>query len=99
MAQGRVYVTDRWLQPEAERVLCFEETTGRPLWTQAFPISYAELAFGNGPRASPTVHDDKVYTLGSKGHLACLDAASGDVVWQKDLVQEYNAVSPMCGRI
>ena len=97
VAQGRVYVTDRWLQPEAERVLCFEEATGRPLWTQAFPITYAELAYGNGPRASPTVHDGKVYTLGSKGHLVCLDAASGDVVWQKDLVKEYKAVPPMYG--
>lgn len=97
VAQGRVYVSDRWLKPEAERVLCFEEATGRPLWTRAFPISYGDLAFGNGPRASPTVRDGKVYTLGSKGHLVCLDAASGDVVWQKDLVKEYKAAPPMYG--
>ena len=37
-----------------------------------------------GPRASPTVADGKVLTLGVHGMLTCYDAASGKILWQKD---------------
>jgi outer membrane protein assembly factor BamB len=97
VAQGRVFVTDRKLGPEVERVLCFEEATGRPLWTYSNSCDYKNMEYGNGPRASPTVHEGKVYTLGTQGHLACLDAASGAVVWKKDLVKEYSARVPQYG--
>ena len=97
VAQGRVFVTDRKLSPEVERVLCFEEATGRPLWTRSYSCDYKNMEYGNGPRASPTVHEGKVYTLGTKGDLVCLDAASGAVVWQKDLVKEHNARVPQYG--
>ena len=43
------------------------------------------------------VHEGKVYTLGTQGHLVCLDAASGEVVWKKDLVKEYKARIPRYG--
>ena len=55
------------------------------------------MEYGNGPRASPTVHEGKVYTLGTQGHLVCLDAASGEVVWKKDLVKEYKVRIPRYG--
>jgi WD40 repeat protein len=97
VAQGRVFVTDRKLGPEVERVLCFDEATGRALWTFSYPCDYANMEYGNGPRACPTVHEGKVYTLGTKGHLVCLKATSGEVVWKKDLVKEYAAQIPQYG--
>jgi outer membrane protein assembly factor BamB len=97
VAQGRVFVTDHQLRPEVERVLCFEEATGKPLWTHTDPCDYEDMEYGNGPRASPTVHAGKVYTLGTKGHLLCLDAARGDVLWKKDLAKDFNARIPRYG--
>ncbi|MBI1916197.1 MAG: PQQ-binding-like beta-propeller repeat protein [Planctomycetes bacterium] len=97
VAQGRVFVTDHRLRPEVERVLCFEEATGKPLWVHSYPCDYEDMEYGNGPRASPTVHDGKVYTLGTKGHLFCLDAAKGSVLWKKDLVKDFNARIPRYG--
>src|SRR5262249_17800188 len=32
VAAGRVFVTDHRLNPEVERVLCFDEATGKRLW-------------------------------------------------------------------
>ena len=61
--------------PEVERVLCFDEATGKRLWLHEYPCPYGNMEYGNGPRATPTVHDGLVYTLGTMGHLACLDAA------------------------
>jgi len=97
VAQGRVFVTDHQFNPEVERVVCFEETTGKPLWTHSYPCDYHNMEYGNGPRASPTVLEGKVYTLGTRGHLFCLDAASGDVIWKKDLAKDLDAHIPRYG--
>ncbi len=37
VAKGRVYVTDHRTGPEVERVLCFDEATGKPLWVHSYP--------------------------------------------------------------
>jgi outer membrane protein assembly factor BamB len=97
VARGRVYVTDHQFHPEVERVLCFEEATGKSLWVHAYPCDYHDMEYGNGPRASPTVHDGKVYTLGTRGHLLCLDAVKGDVHWEKELVKDFAARIPRYG--
>jgi WD40 repeat protein len=64
--------------------LCFDEKTGEQLWRYEYPCRYGNMEYGNGPRATPTVFDGLVYTLGTMGHLACLDAQSGALVWKKD---------------
>ena len=97
VAGGRVVVTDRQRAPEVERVLCFDESTGKPLWTHSYPCNYETMEYGNGPRASPTVHEGKVYTLGTQGHVTCLDVTTGAVAWKTDLVQEHGARVPQYG--
>ena len=49
VAQGRVFVTDRQVSPEVERVLCFEEATGKPLWAHSYPCDYAEHGIRQRP--------------------------------------------------
>jgi outer membrane protein assembly factor BamB len=98
VAEGRVYVTDRQPRPEeVERVLCFAEETGQPLWSYAYPCSYRGIGYRSGPRAAPTVHQGKVYSLGATGHLCCLDAATGKIIWEKDLARDYAAKPPRWG--
>jgi outer membrane protein assembly factor BamB len=94
IAQGRVFLTDSQLKrPQAqERVLCFEEATGKPLWTHSYAVSYPDWAFdstGRGPTATPIVQDGKVYTVGNKGDLFCLNALNGHVLWKRNLEREY----------
>lgn len=98
VAEGRVYVTDRERKPaEIERVLCFDEKTGQPLWTYSYPCSYRGIGYGSGPRAAPTVLGGKVHALGATGHLCCLDAVTGKVIWKKDLANLYQANPPRWG--
>ncbi|MGE0536092.1 MAG: PQQ-binding-like beta-propeller repeat protein [Pirellulales bacterium] len=90
----RVYVYDRRTAEqdgagssapgERERILCFAAADGRPLWTYEYSVRYGQLDYGNGPRAAPTVHDGRIYTLGALGHACCLDAQSGSVIWTHD---------------
>ncbi len=109
----RVYVTDRIVDDAApkdvktqwnhrdktigrERVVCLDEATGKIIWKHAYDTDYS-LAYGSGPRATPTVHEGKVYALGAMGDLFCLDAAKGTVIWQKNFVRDYGADVPTYG--
>ncbi len=87
------------LPPDGEeRVLCFDADTGKTIWSHRYPTSYGDLGgYSNGPRAMPTVHDGRVYTLGAVGHVFCFDAESGKILWAKDTVKECGARVPMWG--
>lgn len=98
VANGRVYVTDRIVEPtEQERVHCFDWQTGRTLWTFAYERVYKGLSYPDGPRASVTVEDGRAYSLGSYGDLHCFEAATGKVLWRKDLQGEYKIKLPTWG--
>jgi outer membrane protein assembly factor BamB len=98
VAAGRVYVTDRIVEPaQQERILCFDEQTGKPLWTVVYDCMYARVGYQAGPRAGVTFDDGRVYALGTMGHLHCLDAATGAVVWKHDLDAVYQIQMPIWG--
>jgi len=78
-----------------ERVLCLDASTGKMLWSHEERRDY-EVSYPGGPRATPTVVEDQVFTLGTMGHLACL-TTDGKVQWQKNLAEEYGAPLPMWG--
>lgn len=101
VAKGRVYITD--FQPKlqtgedanqrrnsrgTERTLCLEETTGKLLWEHSYPVTYS-VSYPAGPRCTPNVDQDRVYTLGAQGHLQCLDASTGDLKWSRNLPRDY----------
>jgi outer membrane protein assembly factor BamB len=97
IAKARVFVTDALLdRPRIRgRVLCFEEATGQLLWTFAREkTNYPPWAFVPGqepsPNGTPVVNDAKIYATGPQAHtLFCLEAASGKLIWEKDLAREY----------
>jgi formylglycine-generating enzyme required for sulfatase activity len=95
---GRVYVMDRRQEPDdVERILCFDAVSGTPSWSHAWPVSYKNVNYDNGPRATPTAFRGRVYALGAVGHLFCLDAAEGQIIWSHDLVGEFGAKIPIWG--
>ncbi len=98
VAGGRVYVMDRQVKPsEVERVLCFDAQTGQEIWTSAYACSYDGVSYTAGPRASVTLNEGLAFALGTVGHLHCFDAATGDIVWQRDLNRDYRIRMPTWG--
>jgi len=98
VAGGKVYVMDRVDDPtEIERVHCFEWDTGKPIWTHEYECSYAGVSYRAGPRCSVHIVDNHAYSLGTMGHMFCFDAATGKVVWQKDLNADYAIDMPIWG--
>jgi outer membrane protein assembly factor BamB len=82
---------------EVERIVCRDATTGTLLWGHSYNVKYGDLSYGNGPRAAPTVSGQRLYALGAVGHLHCLDAATGEPLWSKDLAREAGARIPIWG--
>jgi outer membrane protein assembly factor BamB len=109
VAGGKVFVTDyvsgddvkvanfeRKTFTGIERVLCLDEATGKELWKHEYPVTYT-ISYPAGPRCTPNIHDGKVYTLGSEGHLICFDVNSGNIIWQKNLAEEYKTKAALWG--
>ncbi len=98
---GFVIVGDRVLTQEQDQgnecVTCYELATGRDVWTHAYAARYDNPVGGEGPRATPTVVDGAVYTLGSTGMLHALDLQTGRVRWSRDLVADTGARMPEWG--
>jgi outer membrane protein assembly factor BamB len=102
VSNGRIYLTDFFSVSRLagrERALCLDEKTGKVLWTQEWGADYAGLmeTYATGPRATPTVDGDRVYVLGAKGMLLCLDASTGAVRWKKDYIKDYGTETPTWG--
>jgi outer membrane protein assembly factor BamB len=111
VAGGRVFVTD-WIPagdgkpaPDAtgrrvragrERVHCLNEADGATLWTHEYDCPYG-IDYAAGPRTTPVVDGDRVYTYGAEGHLLCLDVATGKEIWSTDLAGGESAPVPYWG--
>ena len=81
-----------------ERVVAYEPRTGKPLWSHGDEARYATVIAGVGPRATPTIDGDRVYTLGATGLLNALELRSGRRLWSRDVVRESGATLPDWGK-
>ncbi len=96
---GKLYTLDYDAGSKTERLLCLNAIDGKPLWESASPADYAAITGGYsaGPRATPTVHDGRVYWVGATGQFACSDANSNKEYWRHDLAKEFQAAVPRWG--
>ncbi len=76
---------------EEEWVSCYDLGNGKLLWHHADKTRFIEWQGGDGPRATPTHAEGKLYTFGATGVLNCLELASGKVLWTHDTLRENNA--------
>lgn len=91
VANGKVFLHARVAGADAEEVLAFEAESGKLCWQQQYPRAPFSNQFGTGPRATPLFNQGRLYTIGVTGLLTCWQAASGQKLWQKDLLKDYHA--------
>ena len=110
VADGRVYVFD--FQQESgdafnhpdrraevagrERLTALDAATGEELWQHGYDCTYS-ISYPAGPRCTPTVDGDRVYTLGAQGELRCVRAGDGELVWRRNLPDDFSADVPLWG--
>lgn len=72
-----------------EWISCYRVSDGELLWHHEYPARHSNPLGGLGPRATPLIHEGKVHTQGATGVVCCLDGATGNVLWEDDLLARY----------
>jgi outer membrane protein assembly factor BamB len=88
IADRRAYTIEQ--RRGKEVVAAYDVETGRELWTQSWNAAFTEET-GDGPRATPTWDDGRLYALGATGEFRCLDAKTGAVIWGKNILSDNRA--------
>jgi outer membrane protein assembly factor BamB len=80
-----------------EIVACYRVSTGEPVWRHADPVRFYESNGGAGPRSTPTIDKDRVYSMGATGILNALDARTGRKIWSHETSKETSREVPFWG--
>ncbi|QDU55128.1 outer membrane protein assembly factor BamB family protein [Aeoliella mucimassa] len=93
------YAVTQEQRGDQELVSCYHIDDGNVVWTHADtsrhdPGDVGGGMGGVGPRATPTLHEGRVYTMGATGIVNCLDSETGDVIWSHNMPDEYQ-VEPL----
>jgi outer membrane protein assembly factor BamB len=81
---------------EREYVLAFSLVSGERLWSCENGPAYHNQ-YGDGPRATPTIDNDRLYALGASGALTCVDRFTGKRVWKRNILKDFAGVLPHWG--
>jgi outer membrane protein assembly factor BamB len=92
-------VVGNWLYTQEQRgpnemVVCYDAATGEQRWAHGDSVRFDEAVAGPGPRATPTFHEGRLYSLGASGVLNCLDAATGAPKWTKNILTDSGREKP-----
>ena len=83
VARGKLVLFHR--VGDREVVDCLVAETGDRRWRFEYPTGYRDdFGFDNGPRATPAISGQRVYTFGAEGKLSCLDLETGKRIWMVD---------------
>ena len=78
---------------EYETIVCYDRDSGAQRWHFSYParFQHSEPMGGDGPRTTPVIVDGTVISLGATGELVCLDGATGNKIWQTNILQDNGA--------
>jgi outer membrane protein assembly factor BamB len=94
VVDGVVYTLGN--KKESEALIALDAGTGEKIWSTPFARA-SHAAMGEGPRGTPSVSDGYVYGMGAEGELVCLEAKTGEICWQVNILSEYGGRSPGWG--
>jgi len=89
VAEGRAFTVEQ--RGSREAVVAYDVTSGRELWSNAWPALFNEAYGGAGPRATPTWHRGTVFAVGADGEFRALDATSGAMRWRTNILHDAGA--------
>jgi outer membrane protein assembly factor BamB len=87
---GRLFTIEQ--RRDREVVTSYDAASGRELWMHEWRAAYRDST-GDGPRATPTFHAGRIYALGAQGDLRVLDARTGTLIWEKNILEDNGATN------
>ena len=84
---------------DKETVECFDARDGRSLWKKDYPSGFRDeiRSEDDGPRATPAISSNQVFTFGADGVLNCWSLAAGEKIWAVDVKSKFGAPSGFFG--
>ena len=82
---------------DSELLTCLDTQTGKLVWEVEQPVRFSDVVAGPGPRSTPTFDGGQLFALGAKALLTAHDAATGQLLWKRDLMKEVDAQLPVWG--
>ena len=82
---------------EEEVAVCYDILSGDVLWVHRDQARYDNIVAGLGPRTTPTIEGELVFTQGATGILNCLDLQTGELRWSVDIIGDNGAPPPAYG--
>ncbi|CAN5519296.1 hypothetical protein BH23ACI1_BH23ACI1_13870 [soil metagenome] len=89
IARGRAFTIEQ--RGAQEVAAAYDVLTGRELWTNRWTAAFRESMGGDGPRATPTWDEGRLYVLGGQGELRVLDEDTGNMIWRTNILQDAGA--------
>jgi len=89
VAQGLAFTIEQ--RRHQEVVTAYDVDTGREIWNNAWDAEFKEQMGGDGPRATPTWDNGRLYALGATGEFRCLEARTGKKLWGKNILTDNGA--------
>ncbi len=91
VAQGLAFTIEQ--RRHQEVAAAYEIDTGREIWNNAWDAQFHESMGGDGPRATPTWDNGRLYVLGATGEFRCLEAKTGKKLWGKNILTDNGAAN------
>lgn len=91
VAQGKLILFHRL--EDKETVECLDAKSGNTLWKADYRTGFRDDMRNEdeGPRATPTISGNHVYTFGAEGALNCWELSEGKKVWSVDAKTAFGA--------
>ncbi len=89
VADGRLFTIEQ--RRTLEVVAAYDTDSGVELWTHGWDEQFQETLGGDGPRATPTWDDGRLFALGAGGELRSLAADTGRLLWRTNILDDAGA--------
>ena len=103
IAKGRLLLYQRLPNQQGpnrfkETLSCLHSETGEEVWNADFDTRYEDLnGYGDGPRSTPVVDEDRIFLLSPEGMFRCLQLVDGKTIWELDLIRQFDCELPLYG--
>jgi outer membrane protein assembly factor BamB len=92
IADGRIFISGN-VERDGKKltmIFCFDKD-GKLIWEKDNGPAHTDTRKYPGTRGTPTIDGGFVYDVSPFGEIACFDAKTGEKIWNRNIVKEYEA--------